>query len=278
MKNVFRVIAGALLATAALAVPSAALAAEPEPAPLFGALTERDSAGKSIAYPIHQGETVPVVLGVTNYGTAPSKGVVVNIRVVDDLELPRDFTNCRYYVDSNLDGAWCEFDQELPVGGTYALTPVRVSATAKAEVKNVSSVVFHWLPKDFVDNAGGIDKFAARDSGQGTTPTTGTAGVVKLEPKELPVPKAMTRVGFAYLKLIAPSASPSTTAPSSPVPTTTSSSAPAAPAPTEPATGAAGGLPITGSKTAVFAGIGAVLVVAGFLGFLVARRRTKFVA
>jgi hypothetical protein len=62
---------------------------------------------------------------------------VVNIPVVDDLDLPRDFTNCRYYVDSNLDGAWCEFDQELPVGGTrrgpitspeQALTP---SATGR---------------------------------------------------------------------------------------------------------------------------------------------------
>ena len=103
MKTILRAAGAAFLTAGVLAVPSVAHAAED--APLFGALTERDAAGKSVVYPIRPGESVPVVLGVTNRGTAPSAGVVVNVRVFNDLNLPKAFTNCLYYVDSNLDGA-----------------------------------------------------------------------------------------------------------------------------------------------------------------------------
>ncbi len=281
VKTILRAFGAAFITAGVLAVPSVAQAADD--APLFGALTERDAAGKSVVYPIRAGETIPVVLGVTNRGTAPSDGVVVNVRVFNDMNLPKSFTNCLYYVDSNLDGAWCELDRELPVGGTYALSPFQVSA--EAEAKEIGSIVFQWFPKDWVDENGGIEKFAQRDSGQGTTPVAGTGAGLTLQPKELPVPAETHRVGFAYVKLVTPSTPPSSTPTSAPTaqPSTAQpSTAPtsAAPAPGAPAdgSGGGGGLPVTGANAATVAGAGGLLVLAGVIGFLLARRRTKFSA
>ena len=279
MKTILRALGAALVTAGVLAVPSVALAAED--VPLFGALTERDANGRSVTYPIHRGETIPVVLGVTNRGTAPSAGVVVNIRTFNDLNLPRTFTNCLYYTDSNLDGAWCEFEPELPVGGTYALSPFQVSAEAAAQ--DISgSIVFQWFPKDWADKNGGIKKFAERDSGQGSTPVAGTGAKLALEPKELPVPAKTERVGFAYLKLVIPATTPPTTAPTTAptsAPTATPTGTDAAPATTPPADGGSGGgLPVTGINAVAIAGVGGLLLVAGVVAFLFTRRRNKFTA
>jgi hypothetical protein len=283
VKTILRALGAALVTAGVLAVPSVAQAADD--VPLFGALTERDANGRSVTYPIHRGETIPVVLGVTNRGTAPSAGVVVNIRTFNDLNLPRTFTNCLYYTDSNLDGAWCEFEPELPVGGTYALSPLQVSA--EAEAKDISgSIVFQWFPKDWADKNGGIEKFAERDSGQGSTPVAGTGAKLALEPRELPVPAKTERVGFAYVKLVIPATTPPTTPPttaptSAPTatPTATPTGTAAAPATSPPAAGGSGGgLAVTGVNAIAIAGVGGLLLVAGVLAFLVTRRRNKFTA
>ncbi|GAA3902529.1 hypothetical protein [Actinoplanes auranticolor] len=281
MKTILRALGAALVTAGVLAVPSVAQAADD--VPLFGALTERDANGRSVTYPIHRGETIPVVLGVTNRGTAPSAGVVVNIRVFNELRLPRTFTNCWYYTDSNLDGAWCEFEGDLPVGGTYALSPFQVSAAADA--KDFSgSVIFQWFPKDWVDKNGGIKDSAEEHGGPGTTPVAGTGGKLTLEPKELPVPEKTERVGFAYVKLTTPTTTPPTTAPTTAptsAPTATPTGTPAAPAPatTPPADGGSGGgLAVTGSNAVAIAGVGGLLLVAGVVAFLLTRRRNRFTA
>jgi LPXTG-motif cell wall-anchored protein len=279
MKIMVRAVGALFLAAGVLAIPSVAQAADG--APLFGALTERNEAGGAKVYPIHQGETVPVVLGVTNKGTGPSAGVVVNIRVIDDLDLPKSFTNCRYYVDHNLHGAWCEIAGELPVGGTYALS--QFSVTAAPDAKTFSAVTFQWFPKDWADKNGGIDGFAERDSRGGPAPVAGTGDELKLEPRELPIPAETARVGFAYLKLIAPPASPSPSDSPSPSP---SDSATATATPTPTSTDAAGGggggdgggLPLTGTNTAFIAGAGAVLLLIGGIVVAAFRRRTRFTA
>ncbi|MEU8236056.1 LPXTG cell wall anchor domain-containing protein [Actinoplanes sp. NPDC048967] len=280
MKTILRALGAAFVTAGVLAVPSVALAAED--VPLFGALTERDANGRSVTYPIHRGETIPVVLGVTNRGTAPSAGVVVNIRTFNDLNLPKSFTNCLYYTDSNLDGAWCEFEPELPVGGTYALSPFEVSAEDDAE--DISgSIVFQWFPKDWADENGGIKKFAERDSRGDQAPVAGTGAKLALEPRELPVPAQTERVGFAFVKLVIPATTPPTTAPTTAptsAPTATPTGTDAAPATTPPADGggSGGGLPVTGINAVAIAGVGGLLLVAGVVAFLVTRRRNKFTA
>ncbi|GAA3348011.1 hypothetical protein GCM10020358_64860 [Amorphoplanes nipponensis] len=279
MKTILHALGAALVTAGVLAIPSAAQAAED--VPLFGALTERDKNNNSVVYPIQRGETIPVVLGVTNRGTAPSAGVVVNIRVFNDLNLPRTFTNCRYYTDSNLDGAYCEFDRELPVGGTYALSPFQVSAEPKAE-DFTSSVVFQWFPKDWADKQGGIEKLAGNAGGPGGTPEAGSGGELTLQPQELPVPEQTQRVGFAYVALKTPPTSPTATPTSTPTsaPTATPTGTVAAPATTPPADGGGegGGLPVTGLNIAAVAGAGVLLLLAGVLAFLFTRRRNKFTA
>ncbi|GIF11654.1 hypothetical protein Ate01nite_16860 [Actinoplanes teichomyceticus] len=278
-----RTLGAAALTAMALAVPSTARAADEEP--LFAALSERNAAGKVTTHPIRPGETVPVVLGVANVGSAPAPGVIVNIRTYDDVNLPRTFSNCLYYTDSNVEGAWCEIDAELAADRrTYALTSFQVAAADPAA--KLPAIVFQWFPTSFADKSGGIEKLAAQYSGQGSTPVRGTGDTLGLAPQELTIPTETSRVGFAYVKLVTPSATP--TRPTSGP--TSASPAPTSPAPTSPSAGAGaggtgdggtgagdGGLPVTGSNTAVIAGLGGVLLAAGALGLLVARRRTRFV-
>ncbi|MEH1127798.1 LPXTG cell wall anchor domain-containing protein [Micromonospora sp. CPCC 206061] len=264
MKMYLRALGAAAMTAGVLAVPSVANAADD--APLFAALSERDEAGRAVTYPIRQGESVPVVLGVANVGTAASAGVVVNVRVFNDVDLPRTFTNCQYYVDSNLEGAWCEIDQELAAGsGTYALSPFQVAAAREARADRMPAIVFQWFPKDWVDENGGIAEFAKKDSGQGTTPAAGTEGTLGLVAKQLVIPAETSRVGFAYVKL---ATVPSPTPTASP-----SGSSPATPGTTPPADGSGGGLPVTGADGRTLGIAGATLVIAGVVAFLVARRR-----
>ncbi|GAB7042733.1 MULTISPECIES: LPXTG cell wall anchor domain-containing protein [Catenuloplanes] len=278
MKTLFRMIGVAGLAVAALTVPTAAQAAVDPP--VLGTVTDVDAAGKPVPFPIHRGESVPVTVGVHHYGAQPVNGVLLRIRVVDDLDLPKDFTNCRYFTDSNLDGAWCEFDTELAAGGTYAAWPFRVAATPDAQAGRVTSVIWNWQPRSTAPLGGDIDALAAAETGAGT-PVAGTETALTLQARELPAPATPSSVGFAYPRLVTPSASPSvspTASPSgSPAPTATGTAG--APATTPPPGGAGGGeLPITGANTAVLAGIGALLVIGGAAGFLIARRRTRFVS
>jgi LPXTG-motif cell wall-anchored protein len=262
MKMYLRALGAAAMTAGVLAVPSVASAADD--APRFAALSERDDAGRAVSYPIRRGESVAVVLGVANVGTAAAAGVVVNVRVFDDVDLPRTFTNCQYYVDSNLEGAWCEIDQELAAGnGTYALSPFQVAAAREARADHLPAIVFQWFPKDWADENGGIAELAKKDSGQGTTPAAGTESALGLVAKPLVIPAETSRVGFAYVKL----ATPSTPSPSP------SGSPPAAPATTPPASGSGGGLPVTGADARTAGIAGAALVIAGVVAFLVARRR-----
>jgi hypothetical protein len=273
MKSYVRALGAAFLAAGMLAVPTAAQAAEADTAKLT-ALTELTAAGLPVSYPIHPGETVSPVLGVVNSGTETVQGVVVHIRVLNDVDLPKEFTNCQYYVDSNLDGAWCEIGRDLPVGTTFALDPFHVSAAPQAE--ELSSVIFQWYSKAWAEPQGGIAALAKAHSGQGTTPAAGTGGEIALTAKELPPSPDPKWIGFSYLKLVTPPTTPPTSAPTS-APT---SSPTAAPATTVPAGGTGGGtLVITGSRTATVAGVGAVLLAGGAIGLLLARRRrTRFVA
>ncbi|GLH96364.1 LPXTG cell wall anchor domain-containing protein [Phytohabitans aurantiacus] len=261
MKMYLRALGAAAMTAGALAVPSVAHAADE--APQFAALTERDESGRTISYPIRQGETAPVVLGVANVGTAPAAGVVVNVRTFNDVDLPRTFTNCQYYVDSNLEGAWCEIDQTLAADrSTYALSPFQVAAAPKAAADRLPGIVFQWFPKDWIDENGGIEEFAKKDSGQGTTPVAGTGGTLSLTAKTLPIPAETNRLGFAYVKLATPPATP-----------TPSASVPATPSTTPPASGSGGGLPVTGTDAQTLGLAGGGLLIAGAAAFLIARRR-----
>jgi hypothetical protein len=290
-------LGAAFLSAGLLAVPSAALAdTSADPVKVVG-LVELDDAGKTVQYPIHQGEEVPVVIGVADVGTAPTK-VVVNIRVVDDVDLPKTFDNCWYYVDSNLEGAWCEFDRELAVGETYEASPFRIAVAPDARPNKLSAIMHGWFSESYAQQRGGIEALAKRDSGKGTTPAKGTEATLRLQPKKLTIPADAVWIGFAGIKLVTPpSSTPVTTPPTSgatpsagTTPSAGASSSAGASAGVTPSISATpvpgggggsddGGLPVTGAKAATMAGGGAVLLIAGLVGFLLARRRrTRFVA
>lgn len=280
MRFFWHALSAATVTAGMLVLPSAASAAEEAS---FVALTERDQDGKTIRYPIHQGETVPAVLGVANTGTTSATGVVVQIYVLNDLSLPKEFTNCLYYVDGNLKGAFCEIDAPVAAGKTYALTPFQVTAAPDATDEGTRSIFFEWYDREKVKAEGGIEALAKEASGRNTTPAAGSGGTIGLETKDLPTPPEPSRLGFAYLKLVPPSAPPTTpptAATSSPTPTT-SSPTPGTTQTTAPTDGTGGGdsLPTTGADIATVLGAGAGLLAAGTAGFLITRRRRRrFVA
>jgi hypothetical protein len=258
-----------------------ALAAEPAGS-VFDALTEKDSTGKTKVDLVKPGEVSPTVLGVANAGSEPLAGAVVNIRAFDDADLLGRFENCQYYTYSSLDGAWCEFDQELAPGATYALSDSVVGAAPEPAWKEPTSVIiFRWITKEEAAAQGGIQALAKRDSRTGEA-VPGTGGKVTLVARDLPRREKAHPLGFAYLKVVAPSPSPSASAsvaPSASPSPSASASASASPSVPAGAGGAGGGLPVTGTAAGAVAGMGVALLVTGGVGYLVARRRrTRFVA
>jgi len=268
-------LAAAAVAAGLCTVPAAAVAAPaPDPAKLVG-VTELDPAtGRGKTYFIGRGEVAPNAIGVTNVGDAPVQGVVVQIRVLDDLDFAKKYQNCWYAVDSNLDAAWCSFDGELAAGSTLALAGPMVSTTTNARPDKVGAIVFSWYSKEWADAQGGLEALAGNDAGQNNRPVQGTEGVLTLESRSLPLPERTGNPQFTYVGLtVAPTTSPTASPSASPPTGQPSASA------TPPATGEGGGMPVTGTQAATVGGIGGALLLVGAVSYLVARRRrTRFVA
>ncbi|MFG2166827.1 LPXTG cell wall anchor domain-containing protein [Micromonospora chersina] len=279
-------LGASVLAAGVSALPSAGHAAPAPDSATLAAVTEVDPAtGLNRKYPVKSGEVVPAALGVTNLGDAPVKGLVVQIRVLDDLDLAVKHDNCWYAVDSNLESTWCEFDSELAAKQTLAIVGDVVTVKADARPDKVTSIVFHWYGKQWVDAQGGVQQLADGDAGQGTKAVRGTEAALTLADRELPLPEARRPINFAYAQLVTP---PTT----QPTPTGTPTATPTGGAePTAVPTGTAGapgeggtggdggGLPVTGANIGVLAGVGGALLLLGGGGYLVARRRrTRFVA
>ena len=277
-------VSAAVLA-GALAVPSAALAAAGDPSHLI-ALTAHDSSQYGSTYDVKPGETVPVAAGVANLGDQVVSGLVVHLWFIgSEQRLTDNFTNCQYYLDGATQGAWCEFDQELAAGGKYSLPPLHVSVPPGAkETRTLVDIVYS---KSYVDSQGGIAALAKTASGgRSFTLVPGTGARAELvEGTELSPSKQPGPTSFIYFHLLLPSASPSASASTSPSASARPSSPPAtatataAPAPGGQGGGTAGGLAVTGSNTAVVAGLGAAMLVGGAAVFLLSRRRrSRFTA
>ncbi|MET8836733.1 LPXTG cell wall anchor domain-containing protein [Micromonospora sp. NPDC004540] len=278
-------LGASVLAAGVAALPAAGHAAPALDSATLAAVTELDPAtGLNLKYPVKPGEVVPAALGVTNLGDAPVQGLVVQIRVLDDLDLAVKHDNCWYAVDSNLEAAWCEFDSELAAKQTLAIVGDVVTAKADARPDKVTSIVFRWYSKEWVDAQGGVQKLADGDAGQGTTAVRGTEAALTLAERELPLPETPRAINFAYAQLVTPpttqptptpGATPTATPTGGTEPTAVPSGTPGAPG----ESGAGGGLPVTGANIGVLAGVGGALLLLGGGGYLIARRRrTRFVA
>ena len=308
------VAAGVAMAVGLLISPTAALGAKvPGSEGGFVTLNELDSGGKVVSVPVQAGGAVPVTVGVAYNGNVSPQGAVVRLSLDLDLRLQRFFGNCYYYSRDGSEGAWCQFDETLQMGTPYLLSPFKVTAAANATDDTIEGVTFEVYGANYGSELGGIKGLADRDAGEGASSVKGGAGTLKLTTTDKLVMKNSPPVGFAPVHLVPPpppstplppdfpgkpEPGPATTPPTKPTskPTATrttgapttptsapTSSAPAgpvaAPAPPAGAGGAAGDLATTGSKTAVFAGFGVLLVLAGGLSALVVRRRrTRFVA
>ncbi|MFB9543430.1 LPXTG cell wall anchor domain-containing protein [Micromonospora sagamiensis] len=274
----------ATLLAAGLAATPAAAAPEPnasDPAKLAAGTLKDPETGKNRKYLVGQGEAVPVVLGVTNVGDAPVDGLVLQVRVLNDLDLTTKYENCWYAVDSNQETAWCEFDAELAPGASLAVTGAGISTSPDARAENISSVVYMWFSKTHADAQGGIQALADKWAGQGTKAVRGTGDTLPTATPSGELGGIGGPIGFAGVGLTTPpTATPTPTTTASATPSATPTGAPtAAPSASAGAGGEGGGLPVTGAGTATVAGVGGVLLILGGAGYLIARRRrTRFVA
>ncbi|MFI6822391.1 LPXTG cell wall anchor domain-containing protein [Micromonospora sp. NPDC050187] len=272
--------ASATVLVAGLAATPASAAAESstaDSAKLAAGTLKDPETGKNRTYPAGQGEDVPVVLGVTNVGDAPVDGLVVQVRVLNDLDLTTKYENCWYAVDSNQETAWCEFDADLAPGASLAVTGAGISTSPDARAEDISSVVYWWMSKQHADAQGGIQALADKWAGQGTKAVRGTGDLLPLTTPSGELGGIGGPLGFAGVELVTPPTGEPT---ATPTPSATPSAAPtAAPSVSAGAGGEGGGLPVTGAGTATVAGVGGVLLLLGGAGFLIARRRrTRFVA
>jgi hypothetical protein len=162
----------ALLAAVALAAPSGLVTIAPSAAPS-----------------IKPGQTIPLAVGVHNTGSSAVDGVVVNIKVAGGLILPREFTNCRYYQDGFLGGAWCSLSQRVGAGSRYALSGFHITASATAQ--RLSPVAFDWYPASWAKRQGGIVALSPGGA-------AGSGGPLGLVPTQLAGPAT----GSVYLRLL----------------------------------------------------------------------------
>ena len=267
-----------IVAAGLAAMPTAALAAGD--AAKLAAVTELNpQTGRNMTYVVGQGEVVPARMGVTNLADADVKGLVVEFRVIDDLDFAKKYDNCWYAVDSNADEAWCEFDASLAPGATLGVSGDVAQTAADAKADRVTSIMFHWVSKDWADQQGGVQALADGFAGQGTKAVRGTETGLSLAAATLPLPTSPNPINFAYARLSTPAPSPSATPSATPTPEPSGSSATTSPTalPTEDG-GSGGGMPVTGPQSATMAGVGAALLLIGGVGYLVARRRTRFEA
>ncbi|MEV0724957.1 LPXTG cell wall anchor domain-containing protein [Micromonospora purpureochromogenes] len=274
-----------ILAAGLAAAPAAAAPApnEPDAAKLAAGGEKDPQTDKNRKYLVGPGEDVPAVLGVTNLGDAPVDGLVVQVRILNDLDYTKKYENCWYAVDSNQETAWCEFDQELAPGASLAVTGVGISTRTDAQAENISSIIHRWVSKEYADARGGVQALADQWAGQGTKAVRGTDTALTLTAPDGQLGGLGGPIGFVGVELVTPPTgepTPTPTATPSATPTATPTVAPtAAPSASSGVPGGeGGGLPVTGAGTATVAGVGGALLLLGGAGYLIARRRTRFVA
>jgi LPXTG-motif cell wall-anchored protein len=282
---------GAALAVATMTFPVAAQAVPGGVDNGFVALSTRDAGGQVVPSSVYAGDTTTVTAGVGYNNNVSPQGAVLRIRTLNDVTLPKTFTNCWYVTDANARIAWCKFEETIQMATAYELNDFRVTVDEKATGK-LDGIAFAWFGGAYDTDKGGLEELAKADAGDGATPAKGTQKPLTLVKSNRLKFVAGPPAGFAYLDLLeggrpqkpiptGTATTPATTAPTTAPATVPTSSAPAPGVAEKPpaAAGSGGGLPITGTNTAVFAGVGAVLVAAGVTGFvLTRRRRNNFVA
>ncbi|WP_345514858.1 LPXTG cell wall anchor domain-containing protein [Phytohabitans houttuyneae] len=266
-------VSALLLAAGLAAAPAAAAPApsNPDPATLAAGTEKDPQTGKNRSHLVGQGQDVPALLGVTNRGEAPVEGLVLNVRILNDLDFTKKYDNCWYADYTNQESAWCEFGDSLAAGASLGVTGLGIATKADARAENISSIIYMWFSKAYADERGGIQALAQGAAGPGTQAAQGTETPLSLSTPSGELGGIGGPLGFIGVKLLTPTGQPTAT----PAPTATTT----APAPGGAAGGEGGGLPVTGAGTAAAAGLGGVLLLAGGVAFLIARRRrTRFVA
>lgn len=267
------VAAGAVaLSASASAAPVGREAAGADPAKLV-AIAEIDPAtGRNKANEVRPGEIGKTLLGVANAGDAPVAGVVLWVRVLDDLAFLNKYANCVYTDDSNAHNAWCRFDQALAPNDTYQVAESFVGPVPNADPNKITAVVFRWYSLPWADGAG------VRDGLIGAPATPGTGGTLALKATPLTLPTTRQAINFAYLKLAVPPSSSSSASTSGPASAGAAASGTTVSSGT-PSSSAGPALAVTGSDTMTLVGIGGGLLLLGGVAFVIARRRrARFVA
>ncbi|MET0422377.1 MAG: hypothetical protein ABW046_00785, partial [Actinoplanes sp.] len=155
---------GAVAAAGALTFPAAAHAVPGGEQPGFVALSEIGRDGKVVSVPAHAGETVAVTAGVAFNNNISPRGAVVRIRTLNDVTLPKTFTNCLYVTDADAQVAWCKFEETIQMGTAFEMAgfKVTVAATAAGELDDIG---FEWFGGNHDEANGGLAALAEAEEG-----------------------------------------------------------------------------------------------------------------
>src|ERR1700754_1034461 len=89
-------VVGAVMLSVGLAASPAFGVDAPDAAELVALSAKDPRTGDVLGYEVGPGQAVPAVLGVINSGEEPVDGLVVQVRVVNDLDLATKYANCWY--------------------------------------------------------------------------------------------------------------------------------------------------------------------------------------
>ena len=300
--RVARSVAAVALVVAGVAgvqSPVPAAAAAPHDPAKMEAVTEIEDGMWPIkkTYAVAQGEVVPAPLGVQSADSRPVRGLVAQVRFGDELRFARRYRNCWYTRGADGEMAWCSFPAVLAPYRSLAITAPMVAVQPTARPGAEVGIGFRWQSRAWADARGGLRKVVDYFAVPGAPVVAGTGGVLTLEARELPTADIRTNGNSVPVQILAgtpaPSATPTATGTPAPsaTPTATATAAPTATAtgvgtaeptpsrsssPAAAGAGGAAGLPVTGPRTAL---LGAALLGAGVLGYLLSRRRrNRFVA
>ncbi|MEV4533158.1 cell wall anchor protein [Asanoa sp. NPDC049518] len=204
-------------------------------------VADGDEAGEETRTPVPPGGTAPLDSAIFNHGSKRVVGVGYSVKLPEGVTFASVPGNCIEWEDVN--GIICEDDEIVLKPGEVLLPEISVKVADDAKAGVIT---------DGIIDARALEPGATDPEQPGDEARAATAE----QRKELTdADEADNQARFDIFVGAAATGEPST------------------PPGGEPGEGGGGGLPVTGAKAGIIGGVGALVVVAGVVLFLVARRR-----
>ncbi|MEV0713826.1 cell wall anchor protein [Asanoa sp. NPDC050611] len=224
-----------------------------------GVVADGDEVGEETRAPVPPGGTAPFDSAIFNDGSARVVGIAYAVKLPDHVSVASMPNGCEVREDG-INGIVCEDDEVVLKPGEVLLPEITVKVADDAPVGVLTGGVI---------NAIGLDPGATDAEPAGDEARMATQGQRK---QFTETDEADNQARFEVFVGTAPTGTPT------PTPTPTPSVPGNPDVPGGGNAGGDGGLPVTGPQTALIAGAGAAILLAGVVLLLASRRRRTFSA